>query len=219
METQHDSEGGSASSKLSTPRPDPTALTTVALHHEISTLKELFETRLNAMDKALTIFQDNLTRAPTEVDKQIGHLKSLTQETFKTMDEKYTSVQIQFRERDARMDQQAKDSKVAVDAALSAQKEAAAATNASNAAAIAKSEAAFTKQIDATSELIRSTSQGWERQFSDMKERLTRIESEYVGRTKEVAVQQTTSSHTLSIIALVAGVIGIIIGAAVRFMT
>lgn len=202
----------------SRPVPDPTSLTTAALTREIEALKELLSTRLEAMDKAMTLFSDNLTRTPTEIDKQINHLKEVMKETFKTVDEKYASVQVQFRERDQRMDQTGKDSKVAVDAALSAQKEAAAATNASNIAAIVKSEAAFTKQIDTISELIRTTASGWDRQMGDMKERLTRIESEYVGRTKEVSTQQSSNSNIISIVAVIAGIIGVVVGSVINFM-
>src|SRR4026207_2120579 len=108
----------------STPVPDPTLLTTAALTREIAALKELVVTRLDAMDKAMDIFSDNLTRAPTEVDKQISHLKELMIETFAVHMEQFASIPPHFRERDVRGEQSAKDSKVAVDAALQAAKEA-----------------------------------------------------------------------------------------------
>jgi hypothetical protein len=61
----------------STPVPDPTLLTTAALTREIAALKELMATRLDAMDKAQALFEVNLTRVPTDTDKQIQHLKEL----------------------------------------------------------------------------------------------------------------------------------------------
>jgi hypothetical protein len=67
------------SGKGSTPRPDPTLLTTAALTREISSLKELIITRLEMMDRAQTLFETNLTRVPTIVDTQIQHLKELLQ--------------------------------------------------------------------------------------------------------------------------------------------
>jgi hypothetical protein len=151
----------------STPIPDPTALTTEALKREISALKELVETRLDAMDKAMELFSGNITRVPTDTDKQIGHLKEL-------VFEKFASVETQFNERDVRSERESKDNKVAVDAALSAQKEAAGAQNQSNAVAIGKSESAFTKQIDQINTLITSSIKALDDKIDDLKERMAR---------------------------------------------
>src|ERR1700738_587069 len=123
------------------PIPDPTVLTTQQLLRELNNLKEIMYTRLDAMDKAMGIFSDNITRVPTDTDKQISHLKELH-------DEKFKSISIQFAERDTRTEQTSRDSKVAVDAALQAAKEAVGEQNKSSALAIAKSEASTTKQID-----------------------------------------------------------------------
>src|SRR6478672_11107389 len=82
------------------PVPDPTTLTTAALLREIASLKEIVFTRLDAMDRAMMVFSDAITRAPTDVDKQIAHLKELHQEKFE-------SIVKQFSERDARMDREA----------------------------------------------------------------------------------------------------------------
>lgn len=57
---------------------------------EISTLKdqnelraESIKTRFDAMDKAVTVFSDNLTRVPTDVQKEITHLRALLEETIR----------------------------------------------------------------------------------------------------------------------------------------
>src|SRR5688572_17684373 len=72
---------------------DPTLLTTQQLQREIATLKELmdarFETRLNAMDKAMNLFHDNITRVPTDTDKQISHLKELHERIFDAVWQKF----------------------------------------------------------------------------------------------------------------------------------
>src|ERR1700738_2861976 len=139
--------------------PDPTVRTVEQLQREVSALKELHGVRLEAMDKAIQVAHDDLVRVPTDVQKAVGSLKDVLQETFKIHDEKFQStqqlaaekfagIQKQFDERDVRTEQSATATKIAVDAALQAQKEAAGAQNESNAAAIAKSEAATTKQID-----------------------------------------------------------------------
>jgi hypothetical protein len=59
-----------------TPIPDPTRLTTAQLYREIYNLQDMLTIRLDAMDKAQTIFSENLTRVPTDTDKQITHLKN-----------------------------------------------------------------------------------------------------------------------------------------------
>lgn len=67
--------------------PDPSALTRDLIAQQTAGLRELLHAeiqgettailaRLNAMDKAVTVFQDSLTRVPTEVDKQVGGLRT-----------------------------------------------------------------------------------------------------------------------------------------------
>jgi hypothetical protein len=191
----------------SVPIPDPTERTTEALLREIAALKELVTTRLDAMDKAMSIFSENLTRAPTEVDKQIGHLKSLMEATFRATDEKFNSIQTQFLERDVRVEQTARDTKVAVDAALSAQKEQAKQQNESFGLSIAKSETATVKQIDQQSTLIQSTTSGLSLQINDIKDRLTRIEGKGAGMQ---------SSWAIVVGAI--GILGILFAIASRFI-
>lgn len=75
-----------------------------------------------------------------------------------------------------RTEQSSKDSKVAVDAALQAAKEAVGEQNKSSALAIAKSETATTKQIDQLGILIQNNTKAFDDKISDLKDRLTRIE-------------------------------------------
>lgn len=156
------------------PDPDPTVLTTQALLREILNLKEIFETRVGAMDKAIVLLQTTSDRVPEWVEKAVGQLRELH-------DEKFGSIQTQFLERDTRTEQTSRDSKVAVDAALQAAKEAVGEQNKSNALAIAKSEAAFTKQIDQIGLLIQTTAKAVDDKIDDIKGRLTTIEGMKVG--------------------------------------
>lgn len=151
------------------PDPDPTVLTTQALLREILNLKEIFETRIAGMDKAIVLLQTTSDRVPSWVEKAVGQLRELH-------DEKFSSIQTQFAERDTRTEQTSRDSKVAVDAALQAAKEAVGEQNKSNALAIAKSEAAFTKQIDQIGLLIQTTAKATDDKIDDIKTRLTTIE-------------------------------------------
>jgi len=182
------------------PVPDPTVLTTAALQREIFSLRELLEgkldaleseqklvrliieTRLDGMDKAISLLQDIADRFPSRIDVKIGALKAFHDMRFdaviQTFSEKHESIQTQFRERDVRSEQGNKDSKVAIDAALQAAKELVGKQNESSALAIDKSERATTKQIDQLGELISVTAKASDGKIDDVKERITRIESE-----------------------------------------
>src|SRR6185503_2831523 len=82
------------------PIPDPTVLTTQQLQREVAALKEIIFTRLDANDKAVQLLHEDVTRVPTDTDKQIAHLKELHEEKFDSIDQ-------QIKERDARMDREA----------------------------------------------------------------------------------------------------------------
>lgn len=60
---------------------DPSALTNQALLREIYLLREIIETRLDGMDKAILLLQ----AYPTEVDRKVGQLKELMLEMFKSV--------------------------------------------------------------------------------------------------------------------------------------
>ena len=184
------------SSEGSTPVPDPTILTTELTRREISALRELLEARLAGMDQAITLTQKTSDQIPAVVAEKVQHLRELNEEKFR-------SIATQFIERDIRTEQTARDSKVAVDAALQAQKEAAGAQNESNAASISKSEAAFTKQIDQIGVIIATTSKGADEKIDDLKTRLTAVES----RKDE---HQKGTDATFAYVAAIIGVVGMV---------
>lgn len=126
------------------------------------------------------------------VEAALGQLKELQDEKISAIkdnfeeklsgfqlatDEKFFSIATQFQERDTRTEQTSKDSKVAVDAALQAAKEAVGEQNKSNAMSISKSEAAFTKQIDQIGVIINTTAKGVDDKFDDLKTRLLSMEA------------------------------------------
>ena len=181
------------------------------LYRELIGLREILETRLDAIDKATTIFQDNLTRMPTEVDKQIAHLKELHEQ-------KFLGIQTQFSERDTRVEETARSTKIAVDAALSAAKEAVVAQNLASAAAIAKSETATSKQIDGIQILIASNNKAQDEKIDDIKGRLDRGEGQTQGHESTVVDSNRNYALIISIggglialLALAIGAIGLFI--------
>jgi len=91
---------------------DPSLLTTQLMLREVAALKAIFDerfdsitVRLVAMDKAQNLFETNLTRVPTEVDKQISHVREVVDKMFSTVEERFSSIAIQFQERDIRVHQ------------------------------------------------------------------------------------------------------------------
>lgn len=180
----------------SRPVPDPTTLTTQQLIREIGAVREIIETRLDGMDKAIELLQKSSDKFPEFVKSEVVTL-------FKLHQEKFESVQTQFQERDVRDERSSRDSKTAVDAALSAAKEAVGAQNASSALAIAKSETATDKRIDQQGTLIANATKALDDKIDDLKERLTRIEGKAEGKVTAVADHQTNTGMIVGIIGAV----------------
>ena len=175
------------------PGPDPTILTTSQLVRELSHLRDTIETRLDGMDKATELLNQNYQRVPTDTDKQISHLKGLH-------GEKFVGIQLQFHERDVRSAAAEDAAKVAVNAALQAQKEAAAAQNASNAMAIAKSETATLKQIDGILALLASNNTALNEKVAVINNRLDLKDGKETGHT---ASSNTTVAIAMAAVAII----------------
>jgi hypothetical protein len=233
------------------PNPDPSAITITTIDRAIANVKQELNTRIDGMQKAIDVFNDNLTRVPTQLDRAIDALRQLIEarllgsdkelkelhinidrrrEEIKTAtqtlqdlltgkidalrdvtSEKFSGVRSQFEERDTRTDQRAGDTKLAVDAAFAAAKE-----------ATSKIETGFTKQIDAMNETINVKTQNAEDKIVDLKDRVTAIEANRmatdpaitntVNQLSEVVTGlsarnnqvQGAKDHTASLIALIA---------------
>jgi hypothetical protein len=171
-------------------------------------LHSIIETRLSGVDQATVLLQRILDRFPAQVDEKINALRQIHEE-------KLGSIQVQFRERDVRTEQSSKDSKVAVDAALQAAKEAVGEQNKSSALAIAKSEASTSKQIDQLGSQITAQTKNVDDKFSDLKERLTRVEGQGAGvkeGTHDTEHRQNNSSTlTVAVISAVISAIAVIV--------
>src|SRR6185437_5456113 len=162
----------------SVPVPDPTLLTTENLRREILGLRELVETKIEA-------------------------LKELTFEKLAKVEQEFDLVERQSVE-------QNKDTKDAVDAALTAQKEAVKEQTTASERAIAKSEAGTNKQLEQLADNFNTTFRGITTTIDDLKDRVRGIEATRVGG------QQTTSS-IVGIIGVIAAIVGA--GVAVIILT
>lgn len=154
------------------PVPDPTLLTTQQLLGAVQALRELLETKISAADKRIDNNVDIISRLELRVIEEVGHLRELHNEKFR-------GITVQFTERDIRVEETSRSSKIAVDAALQAAKEAVGEQNKSNALAIAKSENATTKQLDQLSQVMTTVQKSMDDKISDVKERMI----EGVGRS------------------------------------
>src|ERR1022692_2248248 len=155
-----------ADSKDLKPIPDPSVLTTEQLLREINTLRALLETKIASTVKDIDRLEERIDGIPEITEEKVASLQALHEE-------KFNSIQTQFKERDTRTEQTSRDSKVAVDAALSAAKEAVGEQNRSSALAITKSETAASKQIDQQGQLITTSTGALNDKIDDLKERIS----------------------------------------------
>jgi hypothetical protein len=141
--------------------PDPTLRTTQQVLRENFWLRELLETRLTGMDKALSLLQAFADRTPTTMDVQheVAQLREVMTVRFASVDATFTQKE------------------TALQAAFAAQEKQAIATNTSNAAANSKMEDSFTKQIDSLYTTKNADTKGIDDKIDDIKSRLTIIES------------------------------------------
>ena len=185
-----------APTTVSRPDPDPTTLTTQALYREINQVQTLLHSEMEGLsgrlDARITSVDHGLDRLRLIIDREPELTNQLVNNLKSIHEEKLSSIQVQFIERDVRTEQTSRDSKVAVDAALQAAKEAVEKQNASSALAIAKSESATTKQIDtqgilittattSLNERIDAASATMNSKIDDLKDRLNRMEGGQTG--------------------------------------
>jgi len=166
-------------------KPDPTVLTTEQILREVSSVRDFLGVRIDGLEKVFDVHRNSMNQQPTETEKQIIHLRDVLTARIEAISSdltllrselqrqptlidkqvdhlrgesevKFSSIQTQFRERDGRATASEDSAKTAVNAALQAQKEAAAAQNDANSAAITKSEATTVKQIDGILALLAS---------------------------------------------------------------
>jgi len=175
------------------PRPDPSRLTTDQLRRELAWLREILETRLDAMDKANNVLDQTVNRTPTVIQTAIANLRDVYDERFK-------SVAQQFAERDVRTEQAAKGGKEALDAALLAAKELVAQQNEANRGEAAKTEQNFTKQIDAQAARI-----------DELKERIDRGEGAGAGAAGQRTETRLNTGTVVSVVLLVVAVLTFVI--------
>lgn len=160
----------------SRPNPDPTVLGLAAQKEAIGQLREIFEAKIKAIydeisqQKATLDLTDSriikrLDDVPKERDQAIGTLKQFEEQRFNGVDQ-------QFRERDERVNQIAVLNNVALQAALSAAKE-----------AVAKQDQNVTKQLDQLYLNSSTVTKAQEVQINDLKTQLAAITARGSGQS------------------------------------
>lgn len=166
-------------------------LTTEELRRDVSALREILQARLDGMDRATVVLSDSVNRTPTAIQTAISHLKELH-------DERFTSIALQFAERDVRTEQAAKGGKEALDAALLAAKELVAQQNEANRGEAAKTEQNFTKQIDAQAARI-----------DELKERIDRGEGSVTGATVQRTERRLDIGQVIAVVAVIVAIVSV----------
>jgi hypothetical protein len=156
----------------SVPSPDPTVLTTAALYREVAAVRELFTQRVDALTSerdrataAAVLRMETLNRERMEqlvalrelLEGQIAGLEALVNEKFLAAER-------------LRVEQK-KDTKDAVDAALSAAKEAVKEQTTASGLSISKSETATREQLKQQQETFTTSIEGLRRSIDELKDR------------------------------------------------
>jgi hypothetical protein len=226
---------------------NPSQITQQAIDKAIDSAVSVLTARIDAMEKAQDLFQADLTRVPTTVDRQITALRDLIEQRFSGMEadikgihkaldnrdnivtgqidhlhalmlskveelasvttERFLGVAAQFSERDTRTDQRAGDTKLAVDAAFAAAKE-----------ATAKIEAGFTKQIDAMINIIDTKTANLAGGLSDLKDRTTAMENRTAGIVQGRENNRSVDTDSRANLALGVSAIGVALLVALHFI-
>lgn len=156
------------------PVPDPTTLTTQQLHTHTAGVRSILEARLEANEKIMDAVWNRIEKIDAIIEKEVNHLKEVHSVKFE-------GIQTQFAERDTRQEKTSESDRVALGAALNAAKEAVGEQNKSSASAIAKSEAATTKQIDQIGVMNLATNKSTDEKIEGIKADLTFIKGQAKG--------------------------------------
>ena len=164
----------------SIPMPDPTLRTLEYQQSAIIGLKEIVFTRLDAIDKATSLFETNLVRVPTDTQRAVSTLQSLHEARFDQVGdnlhsldrlcaERFLAVDKQFEILDKAIKEKATRDDQALQAALSAAKEAVSEQNKSFYLSSDKSERAFTKLLDQQAEAVTTLGNNLSEKVNDLK--------------------------------------------------
>lgn len=168
-----------------TPIPDPTTLTTAALHRETGVLRQSMEQRFEDRDReARSLHRESQSQFEALEESMITRISALDRLT----EERFGAAERMRVE-------QKKDTKDAVDAALSAAKEAVKEQTTASERAIAKSETATNKQLEQQQLTVSTAVDSLRRSIDEVKERAV---EENRGMRTAISDVATTANGTVS---------------------
>jgi hypothetical protein len=208
----------------SVPTPDPTERTITQLLEALKAERDYVDgqlavrdERLDGIDTATKLRLDALSEVRLALNAGLLHERELTEE-------KFTSVSQQFVERDTRSEREARDNKVAVDAAFAAQKEAAQKQDEANQKAIDKSETAMDEKVNKLEQLFKTTTDALADKIDDVKVRANETNLQVGGLIQNGAGQQqqkteerAVTSGQLVAVGLAIAAISIIVNLVIYF--
>jgi vacuolar-type H+-ATPase subunit I/STV1 len=219
----------------SVPIPDPTAQTSAALSaakeemgRELQHVQAVLMAHMGTIEAKIGMIEAQLQDYPRLIDHALREGKDLLQERLRTHDERFHGIQVQFQERDKRADEASRATQTAIDAALvaqresaaaqmQAQKEAAAVQHTHSEQAQARIEVTTQHQIEQLMTLLHATTGAITGKVDDLKELLTLIEGRTVGMTAATGRQDVIrtsgrqrSSQQIAIIAVIVSAISLI---------
>lgn len=180
---------------------DPTVLTTQLMQRELAALKEILETRLAGMDKAIELLQVSTSKLPFIIDEKVTHLRQLHSENFRSIEKQFEGIA-------TLANQAAMSSKVAIDAALQAFDKATAKSEAGVDTRINQLMASTDKRFDQVDKQFNTAMVSRDVLIEAIRERTTSLE------TRMAAAEGRGSGYQSSWVVLVGaiGVIATIIG-------
>jgi archaellum component FlaC len=203
------------------PNPDPSIITSEAIDRRVENATAVLNARIDGMATAVEVFQANLTRVPTELDRAIKGLRELlearlaslelnvdrieerslgnvvvVQDALIELQKLASTTEERFLGLSLRFEERVDERDTAVKDAFAAQNELQ--------TTIA---AGFTKSIDALEALLSGQTNANNEKISDLKDRLTAIENRTAGmttaNTENRAVNTDNSARMMSILAIV----------------
>jgi tetrahydromethanopterin S-methyltransferase subunit B len=166
------------------PVPDPTALTTEALRREVASLQVLIEQRITGLRELTAQAIESLKDRSDEKEKRLEQqhaamrddLKEAIESSLALCNAQFGLVKQQLDLIERQRVEQKNDTKAAVDAALTSQKEAVRAQTTASELAISKSEASTAKQIEQLAVSAITGREELRRSIDEVKERFNEVE-------------------------------------------
>lgn len=148
-------------------------------------MRELIEAQLDAtsrtIDQRFAGFEKELELRADERNEKFRELQTKQADMERLRDEKFNGVAKQFALVEQQRIEQKADTKLAVDAALSAQVKAVEQQTVASERSIAKSETATSKQLEQLGTTFSTAFEGFRREIADIKERVTTVEQLKLG--------------------------------------